>query len=123
MRQSFRRLAVVGALTIAVVAVVAPTAGATHGNLTFNCPSGPFAVDATETGHGEFQAPPNSRQLLLGENTTSVLVIHRVTRNGVVLEEKAGGLLEQSNVNLVTCTLTTAGGAFFEITGILTPGR
>ena len=121
MNRSLKRVALVSALVLGLVAVLAPTASASHGNLVFNCPNGQFAVDATETGHGEFQAPPNARQLLLGENTTSVLVIARVTRNWVVIEEKAGGLLERSNVNLVTCTLRTAAGTFFEVTGILTP--
>ena len=130
MKESFKRLAVVATLVVGLVGVLAPSAGAGHSSYVLQCPQGEFHVEAKETGTW-FEAPPNSFQILKGENTNSVFIIAEILRNGQPFAQRTlggttipaqshTGLVERSNVELVTCTLVRP-TAVFQLTGIMTP--
>lgn len=105
-------------VTVAVCAVFASSAAASHAGATVTCEgmADPFTIKAAENSAG-FQSPAPFRVILFEEG--GVLTVHRLFVNGQLVFTHAPTGLEQNAITEVTCSFTIGAGATFTVTGIL----
>jgi hypothetical protein len=113
-----RRMAVVGSVALASLAVLAQPAAANHEGAIVDCGSaGTFTLATTPTGAG-FGAPGFTSVLLFEEGGT--LNVMKASFDGVVVFDPAAVGRSANAVEETTCSFTLRNGVDVEITGVLT---
>lgn len=113
-----RRIAVVGSVALAFVAVLAQPAAAVHEGAIVNCGSaGTFTLETTSTGAG-FASPPFTALLRFEEGGT--LSVLTTSFDGVLVWNPAAVGRDANAVDEATCSFTLRNGVLVEITGVLT---
>jgi hypothetical protein len=116
MRRTIIGLAV-GALVI--LGAFAQAAGASHAGAIADCGSaGTFTLSAHDNSAG-FQSPAPADVLIFEEG--GVLTILRASADGNLLFSNADTGQANNALTEVTCSFTTGGGVFYEVTGIFNP--
>jgi hypothetical protein len=112
------RRAAIFAAAVAVFALFAGSAYASHAGAVATCDNGDMFTLRAADNSGGFQSPAPDHVLIFEEG--GVLTVFRLSVDGnVVLSRAEVGQANNAGTE-VTCSFTIGDGAHFEVTGLLT---